>query len=265
MEARLGRGGAAEVYRCRRGRRTTEQAAVKLLRDGLGPAQPQVSRRFHREAQILRSLTHPNIVSIREVSLRPTRPWLVMDLVRGRSCSWFVRTGPASPTLVARVARGLLSALGYLHERGIAHRDVKPANVILGRGGHAVLVDFGLALDQSLGRLSAPGSRLGSLHTMPPEWATGDRSTPEQAWDVYGAGQLLYELLAGEPAFPYKLSPREVVDLKRQQRWLDPGREVPDALRALVCDLTAADPEKRLESGVVAARRSVEVTGKLGL
>jgi len=242
VEARLGKGGVAEVYRCRNG---DDVVALKRLRSGTLYNEVQAMRRLKREAEILTTLDHENIVRVRDVCIEDRPPWLVMDYVPGRSCSWYVRTGPASPPTALRVVGQLVEALAYCHERGIAHRDIKPANVLLAPPGRVVVVDFGLALDESLERLSARGVRLGTFAYMPPEWIVGDAESSPLSWDVYGAGQLLFELLTGTRAFDVRDSLGDLMRAKLARESLDPGDGIPDPVRALVRALTATDPADR--------------------
>ena len=164
-----------------------------------------------------------------------------------------------------QVDKQLLEALGHVHEKGIAHRDIKPANVLLAPPGRVVLVDFGLALDPSMERLSAAGVRLGTFAYMPPEWIAGESDSPPSSWDVYGAGQLLWELLTGERAFDPKASLGQLMRTKMSQEFLDPGTQVPAPARELVRALTAADPAVRPPDGRAAHGLWAHAWSALGL
>lgn len=256
---RLGGGGAAEVYRCRRDGR---EAAIKLLRSGRVEDE-QATRRLAREAEILMGLQHPNIVRVRHVALDADPPWLEMDLVSGRHAGWLVKAGPSALRTACRLTGQLLSAMACWHDRQIAHRDLKPANLLVGHDLKLVVVDFGLALDESLERLSAQGVRLGTCAYAPPEWVGSDG--PPAAWDVYAAGQVLQELLTGRRAFDAKLKPFELMRQKAALPHLDPGPRTPEPLRALVADLTRREPADRLPDGAAALGRFVQAADQLGL
>lgn len=240
---RLGSGGVAEVYRCRDGRR---QAAIKLLRASVEHDE-HLRRRLVREAEILTRLDHPGIVRIRHVELDGEAPWIEMELVEGRHAGWLVRAGPSSVRTAVQVGAQLLEAMVFWHSRGVAHRDVKPANVIVGPDNHVTVVDFGLALDPSLERLSGIGVRVGTCAYAPPEWLADEGSEPP-AWDVYGAGQTLYELLSGRRAFDAKAPLVVLMNQKSSVAHLDPGARVPEVLRAVVRALTAKEPKDRPSS-----------------
>jgi serine/threonine protein kinase len=257
---RLGSGGAANVFHCRRGER---EVAIKLLRTGLGDrgdraVEPsQLHRRLTREAEILMRLDHPNIVRVRSVELQADPAWIVMDFVAGRHAGFSIKAGPAPVDLVRRMAHQLLSAMAHWHAAGIAHRDIKPGNLIIDPRGHVVVVDFGLALDASQERLSAFGVRVGTWAYAPPEWVSQDGGDPN-SWDLYGAGQVLYELLLGRRSFDPKAGLLAIMQQKEQNPAFDPGPQVPADLRELVCRLTARDPAARpcsAEDALLGVRR----------
>ncbi len=250
--ARLGSGGAANVFRCRRG---AEECAIKLLRTGLGD-QPvdsgkssQLHRRLTREADILTRLSHPNVVRIRHVELDADPAWIVMDFVEGRHAGFTIKAGPTPAPGVRRLARQLLSAMAHWHDAGIAHRDLKPGNLLLSPGGDVVVVDFGLALDASQERLSAVGVRVGTWVYAPPEWVTQDGGDP-RGWDLYGAGQVLHELLIGRRTFDPKAGLLQIMQQKSALPCLDPGPAAPLDLRELIGQLTAREPERRPPSAL---------------
>lgn len=244
---RLGSGGAANVFQCAR---DGEVVAVKLLRTGLGEGTSsgkvpdQLLRRLSREAGILMRLDHPNIVRIRSVELEADPAWIVMDFVEGRHAGFLVKAGPAPATLVRQLARQLLSAMDHWHGAGVAHRDIKPGNLLVTDRGDLVVVDFGLALDASLERLSAVGVRVGTWAYAPPEWVTQEGGDPK-GWDLYGAGQVLHELLIGRRAFDPKAGLMPIMLEKSRLPFLDPGPAAPLDLRELIGRLTAREPGTR--------------------
>lgn len=247
---RLGSGGAANVFRCRKG---DQEVAIKLLRTGLGDApagdgpgrQPsQLLRRLTREAEILMRLDHPHVVKIRQVELSADPAWIVMDYVAGRHAGFAIRSGPTTPTLVRRLGRQLLSAMDHWHGIGVAHRDLKPGNLILAPSWDVVVVDFGLALDESQERLSAIGVRVGTCAYAPPEWVSMDAGEA-RSWDLYGAGQVLFELLVGRRAFDPKAGALQIMREKLARPALDPGPEVPPDLRDVVVRLTSREADRR--------------------
>ncbi|HOT23033.1 MAG TPA: serine/threonine-protein kinase [Thermoleophilia bacterium] len=185
--ARLGSGGFAEVFEAR-DRRTGRHVALKVVGEGRGMA-----ARVVREIEAATALSHPNIVSLYDYFSDGQRSYLVWELVVGRSLAEL--GGRLSDADVAAVGSELLDALGYAHGQRIVHRDVKPQNVMLDEHGRVKVMDFGIALMIDAETLTAEGDVIGTLAYMSPEQAAGRRAGP--ASDVYSAGIVLYELLAG--------------------------------------------------------------------
>ncbi|MCA9488788.1 MAG: serine/threonine protein kinase [Myxococcales bacterium] len=249
VQERLGTGGAADVYRCTDG---DEEAAIKLLRS-VDPSDQQ-HRRLQREADILLRLSHPNIVKVRSIDLNARPAWLEMEFVRGQHAGHLIRAGAAAPRTLRAVAEQLLEAMAYWHAQDIAHRDIKPGNLIVGPDGKLTVVDFNLALDASLERLSGIGVRVGTFAYAPPEWIMEEAGDP-RGWDVYGAGQVLWELAVGRRAFDAKLPMTQLMRSKMGINSLDPGERVAGDLRALILSLTARNPAERPADGAEALAR----------
>lgn len=182
IRERLGRGGMAEVYRATLvgPRGFSKDVAIKRLRrDGEGS---RLAVRMVREAKLAASLQHPCLVQILELGERDGEPFIVMEFVRGRSLAAVLDRGPAPPLPVvlhvaAEICRGLEHAHGLCnpqgHPVGLVHRDVKPANVMLGFDGSVKVLDFGIALlTTPLGGRAAP-SFAGSPAYMSPEQVEG--------------------------------------------------------------------------------------------
>lgn len=197
IEAELGRGGFGAVYRAfdptlkRRVALKTPHAA--LLAD------PQGAARFQREAQLAAQLNHPNIVTIYEIGqAHDGLPFIAMELLDGVPLSqWLAETQPDLPAKLRAVA-GVGAALDYAHAKGVVHRDVKPANILMTPGRGAVLTDFGIAraLAETTSLASGP---IGTPAYMAPEQFQNQPITP--ATDIYALGVLLYEALAGRRPF----------------------------------------------------------------
>jgi predicted Ser/Thr protein kinase/membrane protein YdbS with pleckstrin-like domain len=195
--APLGEGGMAAVY-CARDLRLNREVAVKVLRDEL-TRDPDFLGRFEREAQVVASLSHPNIVPVYDVGEEQGSRFIVMEYVRGRTLKEAIEAGgPFSADRAVEIMLCVLDALTHAHERGLIHRDVKPQNILIAPSGDARLADFGIAhlVDSSSTRTAAI---LGSAHYLSPEQARGAEATP--ASDVYACGIVLFEALAGYPPF----------------------------------------------------------------
>ncbi|MGP3931144.1 protein kinase domain-containing protein [Nonomuraea sp. KM88] len=200
--AELGRGGMGTVWRGH-DELLDRQVAVKELSlpHRPGPEREVLLGRTMREARLSARLSHPNIAIVYDVVEADERPWIVLQYVPSRSLDDVVRErGPLPATTVARVGLELLDALRAAHAKGIVHRDVKPANVLMSDDGHAVLTDFGLAttLDDQA-HLTREGIVLGTPAYLAPERARGGPSTPQS--DLWSLGATLYEAVEGRSPF----------------------------------------------------------------
>lgn len=190
----LGRGGFSQVHQAY-DTITGRTVALKRLRDDL--AEPDGAKhRLILEGRLLKTLRHPNIVTIHEVDEH--EPYLALEFLPGKQ---LVTKDPLSPATAIAVVCELLAALSAAHAAGIVHRDVKPSNLMLS-GNRCVLIDFGIA--QAIGQASAglqteTCAVVGSAGYFSPEQVRGEAVDPRS--DLFSAGLILFELLAGEPAF----------------------------------------------------------------
>ncbi|WP_327377755.1 protein kinase [Streptomyces sp. NBC_01216] len=200
---RLGGGGMGTVWRAR-DLALHREVALKEVRPpdpAMAEYEPEAARtlreRVLREARALARLDHPNVVTIHHIvdGGEGTYPWLVMELVTGGSLHDRLERGTMTPSEAARLGRDLLSALRAAHERGIEHRDVKPANVLLRPDGRPVLTDFGIAAVRESTNLTATGSVIGSPDYMAPERVRG--GVGGAAGDLWSLGMLLYVAVEG--------------------------------------------------------------------
>lgn len=198
LRERLGSGGMGTVWRAF-DLALEREVALKEVR--LTEADPAVARkareRVMREARALARIDHPNVVTIHHIVDAPDmpHPWLVMELVRGRSLADRLAGGPLAPAEAAAVGRGILAALRAAHDAGIQHRDVKPANVLLRPDGTPVLTDFGIAVLEDASRVTATGGLVGSPEYIAPERLHGREGDP--ASDLWSLGVLLYVAVEG--------------------------------------------------------------------
>ncbi|MEU0340614.1 protein kinase [Streptomyces bobili] len=204
---RIGSGGMGTVWRAR-DLLMERDVAVKEPRL---PGHPQdefhrrAAHRLYREVRAAARVDHPSAVSIHDVvveegeGLPDGLPWIIMELVRGESLHEVLRRGPLDPAEAARIGLAVLGALRAAHAVGIVHRDVKPANVLLGPHGRVALTDFGIAHIQGEESLTLSGEFVGSLEFIAPERMSGRGAGP--ASDLWSLGVLLYAAVEGWSPF----------------------------------------------------------------
>jgi serine/threonine-protein kinase len=201
LDTELAMGGTARVWRGW-DVQLDRPVAVKLLHPHLLPDETS-RRRLAAEARAAAALSHPAIATIYDVSGPEEDPAIVMELVEGEPLSLLLaRSGPLRPAVAARIATDIADALYHAHQRGIVHRDVKPANILVEAGsGHARLIDFGIAhsLELAAESLTHTGTAVGTPRYMAPEQLAGEEIGPRT--DLWGLGAVLYEMLAGAPPF----------------------------------------------------------------
>ncbi len=259
----LGRGGMAEVWEAQ-DTVLERRVAVKLFRGD--PESAAEEQRREAEIRLVAALSHPNLVTVFDAgsdSGCPGAPctFLVMELVEGTTLSRLLPLGPLSPPDVADLGAQLASALAYVHARGIVHRDVKPANILLAgtprdsadgvsaTGVTAKLTDFGIARILDGARVTLTGTTVGTANYLSPEQASGADVSP--ASDVYSLGLVLLECLSGQAAFPGHGVEAAVARLQR-------GPAIPEDLdpawQGVLATMTARDPAIRPPAATVANR-----------
>ena len=248
----LGRGGTAEVWRAE-DESLARPVALKLV---TVPTDDSAAR-AGEEARLLARLNHPGLVPVYDAGTdERDRPWVVMELVEGETLADTLKRGALSSQRAAVVGRAVAEALAYVHARGLVHRDVKPANVLVGRDGRVRLTDFGIARLVDAARVTSTGMMVGTASYLAPEQVAGEPVGPPA--DVYALGLLLLECLTGQRE--YSGSTVEVA-LARLQR---PPR-VPDTLPAgwpgLLRAMTARDPRARPTPSAVAADLAAILAG----
>jgi len=248
VEARLGGGGMAEVWKGR-DRVLNRTVAIKTLL-------PQFAReggfvdRFRREAQAAARLNHPGIVSVYD-SGDGDDPFIVMQYVEGRTLADFLASGNTLPPgQAAEIAQDIADALAAAHAHGVIHRDIKPANVMVNREGKVLVMDFGIAR-MIAGPETAPQTSavMGTASYLSPEQAQGQ--PVDARTDIYSLGVVLYEMLTGRPPFtgdsPMAIAYKQVNANPPPPSSVNP--DVPPALDAVVMRALSKNPANRYQTG----------------
>ncbi len=245
LEELLGSGSVGEVWRAA-DRQLVRQVAVKVIRDRIDD--PKLAAGFEREAQIAGRLRHRGITVVHDVGRHDGRPFIVMELLRGRDLGAVLKDAPAGlPVSTALSLAGQAAeALQAAHAGGVVHRDLKPANLFLENDGQLKICDFGIAM-----AVGAAVPHLGSSYLvgtpayMSPEQCDGEQA--DRRSDLYSLGCVLYALLAGHPPFPAG-KPLAVMACHRKAKPASVRALRPDVsadLDQLVLMLLAKEPAKR--------------------
>jgi eukaryotic-like serine/threonine-protein kinase len=248
LQALIGEGAFGRVYRGV-DLRLERPVAVKVIKPWWAEDSAWVER-FQREAQMLARVSDPGIVQIYDIGHAEEGPYYVAELVDGESLAEKLRDGPLSWTEALEVAERLCTALASAHAQRIVHCDVKPANVLLSLDGKVKVGDFGVAR-LAEGTSQAPAATIaGTPRYMSPEQARGRPTSP--ATDVYSAGIVLYEMLAGNPPFEHG----SVVELGLRHVQDEPPSlpaTVPEGLREVVDRALAKAPSERYRDAAAMA------------
>ena len=242
----IGRGGMANVYKAKC-HRLDRLVAVKILHSDLAQ-NADFRRRFMDESRAVAQLSHPNIVSVYDVSRGGDTEYIVMELIDGITLKQYMeKRGQLNWREALHFITQIMKALAHAHSRGIIHRDIKPQNIMVLRDGSVKVADFGIAcLANSANTLTQEA--LGSVHYMSPEQARGDRTDARS--DIYSAGVVLYEMLTGRLPFEgdsaVSVAIQHLSSVPLSPREINP--EVPEALELICMKAMASELEKRYAS-----------------
>jgi len=251
VQSRLGRGGMATVYRAH-DPSIGRDVAVKFLHASLCEDE-DCRMRFLREARAAGGLSHPNIVVVHDVGEIERRPYMAMELIDGSPLSDKLEKTRSLPVReVVIIGLQLARALEYAHARGIVHRDIKPGNIMILADGQTIKVaDFGIAHmdDGNTEQRTMVGAVMGTPQYMSPEQTRGDKVDGRS--DLFSAGIVLYQLLAGERPFrgeslvavATKIATEDPPPLNQKRP------EVPASLRRVIDRCLAKKPEQRYQTG----------------
>lgn len=257
LRGELERGGQGVVVKALQ-RATKRVVAVKVLLNGQH-ATPRQRLRFEREIDLAAQLRHPHIVTIHDSGIAAGRPYLVMEYIDGCRLDDYVRRERLSVRQRLELFRLVCGAVGYAHQRGVIHRDLKPGNVLVDRDGQPHVLDFGLAKSaepaapEEGGPLTDTGEFLGTLAYAAPEQARGEPDQIDTRTDVYALGLMLYEMLADELPYDVRGSLTSVLSNIVTVEAGAPSRHNP-ALEAdvdtIVLKALAKEPDRRYSTAL---------------
>lgn len=243
----IGTGGMAIVYKAM-DHRLNRQVAVKVLKNDLAQ-NAEFRRRFHDEAQAVAMLSHPNIVSVYDVSHDGQAEYIVMELIDGITLKQYMeRRGQLNWREALHFITQIMKGLGHAHSRGIIHRDIKPHNIMILRDGSVKVADFGIACLIASAENTLTQEALGSVHYISPEQAKGGHT--DARTDIYSAGVVLYEMLTNRLPFEgdsaVSIAIQHISSVPLSPREINP--EIPEALELITMKAMAPDMEKRYPS-----------------
>ncbi len=254
VKGELGRGGMGAVYLAEQPGLGREVAIKELIQSAA--TDPTALKRFLQEAQVMARTSHPNLVQVHDVELSAESNYIVLEFVRGQSLRDWLNRGPIPPPQVFAVMHGVLQALDYAHKHAIVHRDMKPENVLLSDDGMVKVADFGIARltdDTGVGGTATKtGTTVGTPQYMSPEQVASSKVDGRS--DLYSAGIMFYELVAGQPPFtasesdgPFTLMAKHVQAPPKPPSLHRPGLD-PQLEEAILKSISKR-PEDRFQTG----------------
>ena len=266
IEGELGSGGMGVVLLARQ-ISLDRPAVLKRIRPELRENE-ELAERFRREARTAAAIHHPNVVAVYDRFVWRGNEYIAQEFVDGADLASVLKCcGPLPPRIASMIALEVVRGLEEVHARGTVHRDLKPQNIIIGRGGEVKIADFGLALDAHGPGLTQPGIMIGSPPYMPPEQMLGDRV--DARCDLYSLGVVLYELLSNRLPYPEPDPTQSQTDglLKRMTKERYPRlakhtRGVPRYLRKIVKGCLRAKARQRIASAALIRRRLEHELGR---
>jgi hypothetical protein len=219
-----------------------QRVAIKIVRS----SDPEFARRLVQEARTLESFEHPGLIRLLDVGELGDQAYLVMELIEGQTLSDRLRAGALSSRETADLGARLADALGYVHERGVIHRDVKPSNILMSTNGEAWLGDFGIAKMHEATTMTATGATMGTVSYMAPEQLEDKEVGPPA--DIWSLGIILLECLTGRRV--YEGTPSEVL-ARRLAGPVPLPAELPVPWKLVLTGMLTLRPDQRLKDAEV--------------
>ena len=242
----IGFGGMAVVYKARC-HRLNRLVAVKILKDELSKDE-EFRNRFHAESRAVAMLSHPNIMSVYDVSTHDEADYIVMELIDGITLKQYMeKKGTLNWKETLHFAMQIAKALEHAHGRGIVHRDIKPHNVMVLKNGSVKVTDFGIARLMSQSN-TLTKEALGSVHYISPEQAKGGRV--DNRSDLYSLGVVMYEMITGRAPYdgdsPVAVAIQHINGGAAMPSTLNPN--IPGGLEQIIMKCMQTDPDQRYNS-----------------
>ena len=242
----IGFGGMAVVYKARC-HRLNRLVAVKILKDELSKDE-EFRNRFHAESRAVAMLSHPNIMSVHDVSTHDEADYIVMELIDGITLKQYMeKKGTLNWKETLHFAMQIAKALEHAHGRGIVHRDIKPHNVMVLKNGSVKVTDFGIARLMSQSN-TLTKEALGSVHYISPEQAKGGRV--DNRSDLYSLGVVMYEMITGRAPYdgdsPVAVAIQHINGGAAMPSTLNPN--IPGGLEQIIMKCMQTDPDQRYNS-----------------
>ncbi len=246
---RVGKGGMATVYKAYQPA-LDRQVAVKVIHEQLASEDIEYVKRFQREAKVVASLRHPNIVQVFDYGVENNLPYMVMEYLDGHTLkaelqALAAKGQPMPFDEVRRIFEAVASAVAYAHSQGLIHRDIKPANIFLTHKGEVILTDFGIARVAGGTQYTASGVVIGTPDYMSPEQCQGAHGDARS--DIYSLGIVLYEMLTGR--VPFEADTPLSVIMKHVSEPPPPPRQInasiPEPVASVLMKTLAKEPDDR--------------------
>ncbi len=249
IESLIGQGGMGSVYLASN-INIDHKVAIKILKPGLAN-NPEIRKRFEREAATLASFDHPNIVKFLNYYENEESVFLIMEYVRGRTLESFIKeeSGPIPEGKTLDLFSPILDAFSYAHEMGIVHRDIKPSNILITADNKVKILDFGIAriINEAVPGMTQAGTKMGTAMYMSPEQVRGKEV--DKRSDIYSLGVVLYQMITGQAPYDDTTMSEFDLNVKVVEEKLPRAKEfypfVSDKVQAIIDKAVEKNPENR--------------------